>query len=449
MKSVFTFVVLLSECFASNHLVEMQQQQQCVGRSCNNIQLPVLKQIILNFDFNQMYTNYLRDVTHCICTKTNPCIGTLYNNCFKLPVGKKQSCVASDPVVMDFYISKVKVMDFNCVKKDYLIKYKKCICAGPVKPCPNSRHATCAKSVFGMSKRFPPGLMKLFTVEELEDLFGNEYVEFSQRPKANKGSSIYNGYASKLKASETTLHSKKVESVKINETKIKPSLSKSSRKNLFNTKPCTRPDSKPNVTRMVLKRKSTSPLHFSNKQLKQRFYTEPQKIIKTKDSDVTKISNTSIEEKEFIEIEKSFHVKEQQKERDLQAEIENILLDDNEKFDALKRNFDDFVIEHEKNMESIRRLLRKFSNADVYISTSKKTVAFAETVVSNVNIPDDRGLEKAVNMYNSIRKNYNKILATPQLDRTNLQTPKSSKKHEGLSRKLQKQCLLLLDTPAK
>ncbi|KAF2906132.1 hypothetical protein ILUMI_00048 [Ignelater luminosus] len=89
-------------------------------------------------------------------------------------------------------------------------------------------------------------------------------------------------------------------------------------------------------------------------------------------------------------------------------------------------------------------------------SSKKKSVVFNlnnstenKQVSENIEL-NDKGLEKAVNFYNSMRKDYKSILSTPKLDRAVLQSPKSLKKSQtdSISRRLQKQCLLLLDTPS-
>ncbi|KAK4873039.1 hypothetical protein RN001_015068 [Aquatica leii] len=146
MKSILAIVVLLNVCFASNHI---QQRQQCSGSFCNPIQALVMKYFILQFNFNQMYTDYLTNVTNCICNTTNPCIGTVYNTCINLPVGRKESCTQSIHPLIDFYIFKTKSADFNCFRQDDLNKYKQCICAGAIDQCPGTKHNTCFRSVFG------------------------------------------------------------------------------------------------------------------------------------------------------------------------------------------------------------------------------------------------------------------------------------------------------------
>lgn len=158
----------------------------------------------------------------------------------------------------------------------------------------------------------------------------------------------------------------------------------------------------------------------------------------------------------------------------------------NDKFEILEKQFREFQLDmttyrekHAKNAKKLMEILESgkenFSlNKDWHVSelnglqnclaselqavrsNKKKNVAFnLNNSIENKQIPDnielnDKGLEKAVNFYNSMRKDYKSILSTPKLDRSVLQTPKSLKKSQtdSISRRLQKQCLLLLDTPS-
>ncbi|KAK5641532.1 hypothetical protein RI129_010079 [Pyrocoelia pectoralis] len=152
-------------------------------------------------------------------------------------------------------------------------------------------------------------------------------------------------------------------------------------------------------------------------------------------------------EKEFIELEERCDVKNTKRQNKIKnkSKIYKILLSDCENFACIKTKFEQFQIEferfsvkHEQNVKEIERLLSIDRN------TTSKQVTFANDET------EDKGLEKAITMYNSIRKNCNTILRTPKGDRSCLETPQSLKRiKDSLSIKLEKQCLLLQDTPSK
>ncbi|KAF5282456.1 hypothetical protein FQA39_LY17571 [Lamprigera yunnana] len=159
----------------------------------------------------------------------------------------------------------------------------------------------------------------------------------------------------------------------------------------------------------------------------------------------------SPEEKEYVRLERDCNINGNSNMKLDFSEIENILASDSEVFNGLKRKFDELqkdfdvaIRNHEEKVEYVRNLIKNTSSHATKKS-AKETVNFV--VPSPINI-EDKGLEKAIIMYNSMRRNVQ--LTTPLMNRNALTTPKNIKMEKKLlSRKLQKQCLELVDTPIK
>ncbi|KAB0792938.1 hypothetical protein PPYR_12558 [Photinus pyralis] len=184
------------------------------------------------------------------------------------------------------------------------------------------------------------------------------------------------------------------------------------------------------------------PAHLEFKKSRERKRTTPSQASYTCGNQTNELSKiSSAGEREFVELEQKYEVNNKRSTK--RNKINAIIKTDSEafdrlksKFDSLQMEFDDYASKHEENMKEIAKLLGVGQDATV-----AKQVTFAT---------EDEGLEKAITMYNSIRKNCNSILRTPKGNRSCLQTPKSEKKvKDALSIKLQKQCLMLQDTPRK
>ncbi|KAF5283328.1 hypothetical protein FQR65_LT13907 [Abscondita terminalis] len=275
----------------------------------------------------------------------------------------------------------------------------------------------------------PKSFSNFFTKEDIEDILAEERENMAQiKLKQNK---LKPNQKKHIIQPKKTIRSPK--NIILN----KPSTCKLSRKKLFNgQQPKEADELKVKVNNkigpLMLNRKSTSLLNLSE--------IENQANFRNCLEIQHKPNRISAEEEEFIKLEKKLQL-------DVKQEIETILEDDHTEFCKLQKEFEKFTIKHDDNMKRISKLLSDFAESSSCSTTRKETLT-VNKIVPNICIADDHGMEKAVNLYNSMRKKCT-MLTTPKLNRQCLQTPKSTFKSKDISRVLQKQCLLLVDTPMK
>lgn len=189
---------------------------------------------------------------------------------------------------------------------------------------------------------------------------------------------------------------------------------------------------------------------------------------------VSPTSDLSPTECEFLEIEKDLKMKDattlNSDASGWVVEVQNILEQDRAEIfkfqNKVEKLVDEFITAQDLRNEKIMMLLKAAKNKsktndsvtplkDITSKANRKSPSNSDGKVlwKPKNAPEDKVMDKAINLYNSMRNISKSILATatPKLNRSSLQTPESLKKSAGvsISKIIQKQCLMLHETPYK
>ncbi|KAK4872425.1 hypothetical protein RN001_014454 [Aquatica leii] len=145
MRLFYIFFVVVS--FLSVTKAEaFQIESDCAGTNCVLLRAILMKIVITFFDFDCMYTNYLSNVTKCLCDPLDGCIGTQYNKCIRQEVQDAIAC--KNCLHVNMHIANTQETDFNCFPQTELLEYRNCLCEEPLETCPGSKHNQCFRDVF-------------------------------------------------------------------------------------------------------------------------------------------------------------------------------------------------------------------------------------------------------------------------------------------------------------
>ncbi|KAF5305844.1 hypothetical protein FQR65_LT07583 [Abscondita terminalis] len=121
-------------------------ERECPGFECDIFRAIVMKILIAFFDFNCMYTNYLGNVTACLCDPLETCIGERYNECLRQEFHDTDAAKECSYVKM--HIVNVQETDFNCFPTPELLDYRDCVCEEWRDEDQGAKHNRCFQDVF-------------------------------------------------------------------------------------------------------------------------------------------------------------------------------------------------------------------------------------------------------------------------------------------------------------